>query len=48
MTISGTASVQQDLSPSDEASYSAVGGMMSTSQVGGTTLGWLYKSGDVG
>jgi len=48
MTLLGTASVQQDESPSKSVleGGSTVGGMTSTSQDGGATLAWLYRSGD--
>lgn len=57
MTMPGTASVSQDLSaskdvpdapmPIGQESRGLKGGMTSTSQLGGTTLAWLYTSGDV-
>lgn len=45
MTISGTASVQQLVWDTLFVSRATI--MESTSQVGGTSLAWLYKSGDV-
>lgn len=56
MTLSGISSVTQDLSasadlPDDYWASNTVGppggGMRSSSQTGGATLAWLYKSGDV-
>lgn len=55
MTLSGSSSVVEDLSPSAElpedywtgGGKGPPGGMRSTSQTGGATLAWLYRSGDV-
>lgn len=52
MTLPGTASVQQDLSPSKDVGdeydkgRGPAGGMFATSQQGGATLAWLYASGE--
>ena len=42
MTVPGSASVQQGF----DANFVTNGGMMSTSQEGGSTLAWLYRSGE--
>lgn len=49
LTLAGTPSVQQDFSPSKKLfeGGSSTGGILSTSQSGGATLAWIYRSGDV-
>lgn len=48
LTLPGTASVQQQVFEMDPAKGGVLaGGMTSTSQDGGVTLAWVYRSGDV-
>ena len=49
MTVPGLASVQQQVFQGDPLAggYVRAGGMTSTSQDGGVTLAWVYRSGDV-